>query len=357
MSCYHPMKAFYVKKWNKSLDLLEYDKTENNKSKLYVTDYHVKYIYMTKDGVWHKSYDDFKTKLAVIISDEFIEIPCGKCIGCRLDQSAAWSQRCMLEAQYHDSNYFLTITYDDEHLPKSEYTDENTGEVLQFNTLVKRDWQLFIKALRRRLETLNRPPVRFFMCGEYGTTTLRPHYHAIIFGLVLDDLVPYKRTSRGDVLYNSPFLDDIWKKGYIVVGSVTPESCGYTARYCTKKAYQSNDVYLDHNIQPEFTLMSRRPGIAKQYFDDHPNLYDDDYIYLSTDKGGMRFKPPRYFDKLAELNDPDFFIEDKFYSEYNHISDDYKKGVLDDTSLGYLEYLETAEKVKESQIKALQRKL
>ena len=104
----------------------------------------------------------------------------------------------MLELQYHDSAYFVTLTYDDFHIPKAYYPDPETGEVHTSYTLCKRDFQLWMKRLRKKFSD---DKIRFFACGEYGGQTKRPHYHAIVFGLHLNDLVKYKTVKEGDSYY------------------------------------------------------------------------------------------------------------------------------------------------------------
>ena len=163
----------------------------------------------TADGT--KSGNDFGTIASSNSSScstgkEILQVPCGQCIGCRIDRSRQWANRCMLELQYHDSAYFVTLTYDDLHVPKAYYPDPDTGEAHQSLTLCKRDFQLWMKRLRKRFSD---DKIRFFACGEYGGSTHRPHYHAIVFGLHLDDLVKYKTVQEGDgyyTYYNSDSL-------------------------------------------------------------------------------------------------------------------------------------------------------
>ncbi len=237
---------------------------------------------------------------------EVLQVPCGQCIGCRIDRSRQWANRCMLELQYHDSAYFVTLTYDDFHVPKSYYPDPETGEAHTSLTLCKRDFQLWMKRLRKKFSD---DKIRFFACGEYGGQTKRPHYHAIVFGLHLNDLIKYKTVKEGDsyyTYYNSDSLQDTWLNGFVVVGEVTWESCAYVARYVTKKlSGEQADFYKKFNLAPEFSDMSRRPGIARQYYDDHgKEIYDNAYINVSTPKGGRKFKPPRYFDRLFDIDCP-----------------------------------------------------
>ena len=99
-----------------------------------------------------------------------IQLPCGQCIGCRLERSRQWAIRCMHEKSLYSLSSFLTLTYDDDHLPPN-------------GTLVKRDFQLFMKRLRWEMGD----GIRFFACGEYGDGNLRPHYHALLFNVDFPD--------------------------------------------------------------------------------------------------------------------------------------------------------------------------
>lgn len=344
MSCFHPLKAFPI------------GKTVNGKIQYKVTPYNVDHLELNKNGTWVKVYDHF-IAASKQIQKTFIEVPCGQCVGCRLDKSKEWANRCMMELNYHEESWFITLTYDDEHVPWSESYDTDTGEQRSAQTLVKKDFQDFMKRLRKNYKYDNK--LRFYMAGEYGSSSCRPHYHAIIFGLKLDDLQVYSQSSQGFTYYNSNFLDNCWHKGFVVAAKVTWETCAYTARYIMKKLNGDQaKVYSEWNIQPEFTLMSRKPGIAKQYFDDHKNCMEYDQISVVTEKGGLSFKPPRYFDKLYDIEYPQH--EQTFYEKLNsqsqQISNSIKSAKLDRTSLEYTDYLKSAESAKKAQIKSLTRK-
>lgn len=278
---------------------------------------------------------------------DFIEIPCGKCLGCRLDYSRQWADRCMLEAQYHEQNYFVTLTYDDLHVPHSSYIDDRTGEICESLTLVKPDLQKFFKRLRKA-----KGQFRYYACGEYGGHTMRPHYHAIIFGLNLDDLTLYK-TSGGMNYYNSETLSKVWKNGFVVVSGVTWATCAYVARYVVKKAKQHDkQVYEKFHIEKEFNLMSRRPGIGSKYFEEH-DMYAYDYINISTPDGGKKIKPNRYFDnKLA-------VVDEEAYKALKAKKIEAAKNKtllkLSQTDNDYLSMLKVEEVVKSAKVKTLQR--
>ena len=155
--------------------------------------------------------------------------------------------RAMHESKLYESNAFVTVTYNDECLPDN-------------GSLAVRHHQLFMKRLRERVDS----KLRFVMCGEYGETTQRPHYHYLLFGFYPSDCRLYA-SNQGNPVYTSEFLDDIWGFGECKVGAVTFESAGYVARYTTKKLSDNklSDVY--YGREPEFFLMSRRPGIGREW--------------------------------------------------------------------------------------------
>lgn len=343
MTCYHPLKGFII------------GKNDNGKKDLKIVPYDTECIFQPLgSSTWerHGHVLDRKVVHGKVVT-EFIPIPCGQCIGCRIDYSKQWATRCMLESKYHDSNYFLTLTYDEEHVPHSEYVDIETGEIKDCLTLVKKDLQDFNKRLRRALEYRNKDSFRFYACGEYGSSSARPHYHMIAFGLELDDLQLYKRSPTGN-LYNSTFLDKIWKNGHVVIGDVTYESCAYVSRYIMKKQKgKGKEVYEKYNINPEFVIMSRNPGIAFQdWFENMRKYYPADNIVLP---GGKSCTPPRYFDSLMSKIDEELMdgvkLKRKDIAEAIQF---YKVGL---STADYQMQLRHAENNKNAQIKKLVRPL
>ena len=216
-----------------------------------------------------------------------VKFPCGRCHGCRLERSRQWAVRCVHEAQLHEENCFITLTYNNENLP-------NNG------TLVKKHFQDFMKRFRKEISPRK---IRFYHCGEYGSVrdekgniikdqVGRPHYHAIIFGYQFPDRELLKE-KKGVKLYVSEKLERLWGKGFVTVGDVTFESAAYVARYVMKK--MNGDVadyhyaksvdtrtgeYTDHVI-PEYTTMSRRPGIAHDWFMEFKDDLRKDYITIN----------------------------------------------------------------------------
>lgn len=272
-------------------------------------------------------------------------IPCGKCIGCRLDYSRQWADRCMLEAQYHKHNIFLTLTYDNEHLPPCR-------DGSPVHSLRKRDLQLFMKRLRKKFGDQT---IRFYACGEYGSSakSFRPHYHLILFGLELPDLKLLNK-KNGFLYYTSDTISNLWPYGFHIASDVSWDTCAYVARYVMKKQKgKGKEIYEELNFEPEFTLMSRRPGIGKQYYDDHNDIVVND-TYIPTKDGSKRIRSNRYFDKLFDIEYPNTL---EFIKEDRKISALQREWLLDSqSSMDFLERNEAAALVKSSQIKALKRK-
>lgn len=243
---------------------------------------------------------------------EVMLVPCGHCIGCRLEYSRQWATRCCLEALSHEFNYFLTLTYDDLHLPTNPRTltiSDDTGEVLRdgySHPLDPPALTKFFKDLRRYYDHhYNIDGIRFFAAGEYGDKSSRPHYHAICFNLPIFDLKFYKRDFAGHPMYTSEILNKIWKNGYVVVAECCFDTCAYVARYVMKKQTGQNKDYYEYlNIVPEFTRMSRRPGIAKSYYDENVDrIYSADQITIvGAGKKALQCQPPKYFDNLYGLD-------------------------------------------------------
>lgn len=264
-------------------------------------------------------------------------VPCGQCIGCRIDYSRQWADRCLLESKEHEHNQFITLTYDDEHIKEScrrEYVDMETGELCEIMSLNKADLQKFHKDLRNALDKRDREKygirnlkkldpslrsfVKFFACGEYGDPekTMRPHFHTIVFGLQLTDLVFDKYNKLNQPLYTSKFLDDIWEKGKVEVGAVTWNSCAYVARYVTKKLKgEAGSLYSCYNIEPPYVVMSRRPGIAGKYYENHPEMFDTVCLNVGTPEGNRKIYPSRYFKSRLEKDNPEKFEEIKNRSQ------------------------------------------
>lgn len=225
-------------------------------------------------------------------------LPCGQCIGCRLDYSRDWAMRIMHEAALHPVSWFVTLTYDEDHLPPR-------GE------LVKTDVSAFMKRLRKQQAGNHAAGISFYACGEYGDTTWRPHYHLALFGAALPDLAWLKNTPGGQ-LYTSLSLERLWPHGLPTVSALTWETAAYISRYVTKKINGEKKAEHYRRVDPdtgelyelpqEFSLMSRRPAIGKGWMDKYQSdAYPSDFITVG---GTRRGPPPRYYDKALDKIDP-----------------------------------------------------
>lgn len=173
---------------------------------------------------------------------------CGQCIPCRINKRREWTHRILLEAAQTKDNCFLTLTYDDEHLPEG-------------GTLVPRDLRLFFWRLRKKMK------FRYFGVGEYGDDSQRPHYHVALFGVqsCLRGLTSPRRNGTCCEVCDSMRL--VWKNGNVYLGSLTEQSAAYIAGYVTKKMTAHDDIRLNGRY-PEFARMSLRPGIGAGMMDD-----------------------------------------------------------------------------------------
>ena len=236
------------------------------------------------------------------IAGEAMEVACGQCLGCRLDRSRTWGFRIVHEASLHDENCFITLTYDPEHLPRD-------------GSLNKKHFQDFMKRLRKRFAPRK---IRYYHCGEYGEELQRPHYHACIFGLDFEDKELLTKYDDYE-LYTSDVLSETWGLGFVTVGQLTLESAMYCARYVLKKVngHNADDHYLRCDeygvaywLQPEYTTMSRRPGIGKEWYEKYKSdLFPSDEVPVPGH--GVFPKVPRYYEEILKGEDPESHEEIK----------------------------------------------
>lgn len=224
---------------------------------------------------------------------ELFKRPCGQCRGCRHGKAKGWAARCVHEAQLYDENSFITLTYNNEHVPKN-------------GSLNKRDFQLFMKRLRKYFFGNEKSTIRYYYCGEYGDELSRPHFHALLFNIDFKDKTVWK-VEDGNTHYRSKILEKIWDLGYSTIGPVTYSTAAYVARYCLKKI--TGKTAPDHyqGRKPEFTDMSTNPGIARAWYEKYKNtdVFPRDYIVLN----GVKQKVPNYYSRCYELTNPDEYAK------------------------------------------------
>jgi len=336
MPCYHPLRAY-----------------------IHITKY-------TKTGKKLIVFDRKQIKGPVTLE----ELPCGQCIGCKIDKSREWAIRCTNEAETYGTinNCYLTLTYNEDNIPEN-------------GNLRKKDFQNFMKEIRRQFhgeryvtyKGKTTRPIRFFHCGEYGESCRncgmakkycrcpkyvkgigRPHHHVCIFNFNFPDRV-LQSEAEGYNLYSSEILAKLWKQGFHAIGDVTFESAAYVARYCCKKItgkkaeehYKTRDPETGklHKVNPEYITMSRRPGIGKQWYEKFKEeIFSRDCI---IDKG-RQIKMPKYYNKQ---------FEETFPVKYEKIQRERRKHKLENPEEYTYEKLTVREKIKKAQYSQLERNL
>lgn len=231
-----------------------------------------------------------------------VEVPCGKCPACRKEKSKAWALRMVVESLYWKECIFLTLTYDDDHIPTCAPTLTSQGHLTLPFTLCKDDVQRFWKRLRKAIYPRK---IRYYLCGEYGDNTFRPHYHAVVFGLGYAD---------------RPVVESCWRDGFVYLEDVNLATCNYVAGYVQKKLYGdvSKDVY--GNRLPPFACMSK--GIGRQYVQEHwREIMDDGFILYH----GSRLRVPRYF--WESIVNDGFLVEHEVISYRRKMADSVQESL------------------------------
>lgn len=237
-------------------------------------------------------------------------LPCGRCIGCRMEKARQWGLRCVHESKLWKQNSYVTLTYADEFMPPG-------------GTVCLRDVQLFMKRLRKAREPAT---VRFFLGAEYGDENKRPHYHALLFNVEFPDKLLHGKNLRGEPLYTSAELGKLWPHGFNTIGDVTFDSAVYCAKYALKKInitehsseeakaeYERRYVVYDadgivYERDREFAVMSRRPGIGAGYID---RFGSEVAAHDSVVINGREVRPPRFYDTRTEKRYADRYAEVK----------------------------------------------
>ena len=210
----------------------------------------------------------------------FVTVPCSKCVACLKRRTGHWSFRINQEAKISSSAAFLTLTYAEQPLSDNGYP-----------TLVKKDYQDFFKRLRKK--THNK--LKYYACGEYGTKTKRPHYHAIVFNL------PHSFLKKPEK------LDDIWGHGHTMLTHSNALTINYVVGYINKGTFERNGENDDR--LKEFSLMSKKMGMnyltpkMREY-------YKSRQIACIVHENGHILSMPRYYKQqiftkkeLKKIND------------------------------------------------------
>lgn len=297
---------------------------------------------------------------------EMIQVPCGHCIECRINKSQDWASRCVLESKYHKSNYFVTLTYEDDKENIIKSIDRNTGILTDCSNLVYSDIQDFLKRLRTKFEReLGFQGLRFLCSGEYGNLNGRAHFHLLLFNCPIPDLKLFKIES-GCLYYTSEFIKSCWyhrdsknePNGYIIITEMDYGTACYTAKYCIKKLYgryehEYQTLCGHERVEPlkaEFLQVSRSGGIGIDYYKD--KLKVDDYVLgnrIQLDNG-KRVSIPKFFNRLFREHPLDIsnyedwdcdnlLILENYYNIQGERIKSAERVIKNNVSKDYMEYL------------------
>lgn len=253
---------------------------------------------------------------------QFVAFPCGKCLACRINKTREWSKRLSDECLYSGSTAFITLTYDDDHLPR----DANDNPSVSYY-----DIRHFLARLRKDFK------FRYFINSEYGPETTRPHYHGILF---FEDKTAFNqfisnasrivrkgRKGQSIISYRSFLLEKYWKGGNCEIGEVVPARCTYTAKYFI------NRKEVDDILTPNFSVMSRRPGIGRPFVEDAKEYIRKYGNAVLPTNYGTRIRTPRYYRKIT-------FSEDELKQQFEDYINDPER------TLEYYDNPQLVEKIR-----------
>lgn len=235
-----------------------------------------------------------------------IPIPCGKCFGCLKSRALDITVRAVAESRMHDVSSFVTLTVSDDNLP-----------AVYPHGLCHRPWQLFAKRLRKRIGNMS-----YLMCGEYGARTMRPHYHAIIYG---------HRFVDATIDTPSRLLSDAWPYGHIMVDNINNNRIAYVAGY-TCKDYalgRSKSYYQSRGLGLPYVKWSRNPSLGLRYLQRYwRDLIDDDFTFsFVLDGKNFKFGSRYFLDKLSLLS-PEIYGMIKASRRDSLINQDYTTVIM-----------------------------
>jgi hypothetical protein len=288
----------------------------------------------------------------LIYRKDVMLIPCGKCIGCRIQKKQDWATRIEMEAKTHppESVWFVTLTYDDEHIPG---VNHETGEVIRGAMYIKRKkeaslavnqtlWYEDIQNFLKRLRKAYSRPLRYFVAGEYGEHTGRPHYHMILFGYEPEKLEPYRKVRSDGYMVDSR-ITKCWGMGLHNLINPTQGGYSYVSGYVVKKFDDETKEHIKNGLRPPFAQMSRDPGLGMQYYQEHKEeIWKNGFIQLDN---GKRASIPRYFQEMQKQEDPRIVWELKRQNQQRAI--EKTRDMMGRTDIKFEDYL----KAKEDSVK------
>lgn len=237
------------------------------------------------------------------------DVPCGRCYACLANRRNQWTFRLLNELKVAESNYFVTLTYDQDHIPTTRLYNR-----FDIPTLDKTDVQKFKKRLRgeilqnedpdgpyiKKSEKSGNysPKLRYFTCGEYGSQGNRPHYHTLLYNLPKS----YVRTNPINQKLYSPILEEVWGKGMVDIGKIQRESAHYVSQYTL--GHLIEEKWKNDPRKKPFALMSRKPGIGLSYVDENiKDYYHNTKDSYATGENGVKNSLGRYYKEKIFEND------------------------------------------------------
>lgn len=286
-----------------------------------------------------------------MLSSAISVIGCGVCLECKLKDSKQWAQRSVAEASMHEHNWFVTLTYDNEHLPMPipSYS-RHSYEFGLWSPLLYEHFEAFKKRLLEYMRYhYDFEGIRFLMCGEYGPKNGRPHFHAIFYNLPLPDIEKITDVTVGGKSYvylRSDIIDKCWGNGFTTIGEVNWDTSAYVARYVLKKMstleeYDYQKLCYENGweaLPPEMRQQSRRPGLARPFYDEHKDeIYMYDKVVLPN---GKTPQPCSYFDRLYDLENPELLQAIREMRKYKVLISQCNEQAKFKTKESYTEYKE-----------------
>jgi len=247
-----------------------------------------------------------------------MEFNCGKCVWCKLQRAKEWSVRMLCEyADFKGNGMFLTLTYDDK-----------KSNAPFYNTLVKKDFQLFIKRLRKKYKNL-----KYLMCGEYGEKNYRPHYHCILLGVNLRD---------------KNIVNEAWNLGKCYFGYVEEKSIMYCVKYLLKGYNKESQAFLDlKNPIHEKPYMDMSKGLGKQYALMNEERLKKEMSIVTVN--GTKRSLPRYYRKKLNIIYDDYA---KIFEEANK-KEKERKEKLGLSDIEYYELVKNESRQQELNIRRI----
>lgn len=362
MGCYHQMHA------------VEIGTTFTGKPKYYfIAGYNENTNLISVNG---KNY--FKTKDDYIpqLGKKIVKMPCGQCIGCRLQDSKEKAIRAMHELETSKNAIGISLTYNDEHLPIKNWFDENGELIRSVPTLSEEDSCNFNKRLRiafdrgyhimksgpnkgkkYKLEKFKDYDINMFYAGEYGETNERPHYHQIWYNLNIPDIKILGYSKLGNPLYYSDIINEIWGKGFATLNDIEFDYVAYVARYILKKqtGLGKDEYYLVKGYEPEFARYPKKNALGKKWYEiNKDKIYKNDELFIKKGEKVLKVKPPKYYDTKYDIENHEAM--EMLKERRKEAAEEANRIVMMNTSKTNEEYLLTKEEIIKMKIKSLKRK-